>query len=132
MDEAEANKAINALNKVVKEKKQKIKEIQEQIETLITKKANFTLQLEREQGRKQNGFWWILLCSLWILKITAATAATAATAETDTKTAFVPKMLLVVMCEYAFLALWRGFYVKQTKHAVPVGMVVVAFCLYFL
>lgn len=129
MDEEQANKAINALNKVVKEKKQKIKEIQEQIETLNTKKANLSFQLEREQGRKQNGFWWLLLCSLWILKITAATAATA---KTDTKTAFVPKMMLVIMCEYAFLALWRGFYVKQTKHAVPVGMVVVALCLYFL
>lgn len=117
MDEEQANKSINALNKVVKEKKQKIKEIQEQIETLNTKKANLTFQLEREQGRKQNGFWWLLLCSLWILKITAATHT---------------KMMLVIMCEYAFLALWRGFYVKQTKHAVPVGMVVVAISLYFL
>lgn len=119
MDEAEANKVLKVLDHVLKEKKAQIRNLQEQIDIFNTRKANLSFQLEREraQVQKHNFFWWILLLSLELLKFTASGAR---------------QFMIVIMCEYAFLALWRGFYVKYTKHAVPVAICVVAISLYFL
>lgn len=117
MDEAEINKAITALNILAKKKQHEITELQSKIEMLNTRKANLTFQLEREQFIKRGSFWWILLLSLELFKFTACTAK---------------QFFLVFICEYAFLAMWRGFYVKNTKHAAPVAICVIALSLYFL
>jgi hypothetical protein len=117
MDEEEANRVIKVLDKTLAQKRAQVRDLQEKIDTLNTKKANLSFQLEREQVGKRNFFWWILLLSLELLKFTASGAR---------------QFLIVLMCEYAFLAMWRGFYVKHTKHAVPVAICVVAISLYFI
>ena len=117
MDESESNKAITALNLLVKRKQHEIKELQSKIEMLNTNKANLSFQLEREQFIKRGAFWWLLLLSLELLKFTACSAK---------------QFVLVFICEYAFLAMWRGFYVKNIRYAGPVAICAVALSLYFL
>lgn len=119
MDEEEANRVIKVLDKEISKKRARVRELQNEFDMINTHHANLAFRLERgrAQTQKHNFFWWVLLISLEMLKFTASGAR---------------QFMIVIMCEYAFLALWRGFYVKHTKHAVPVAICVVAMSLYFL
>jgi hypothetical protein len=115
MDEEEANRALKALDVTLQTKKRQIEYIKNQIETCLTHKANLAFQWERERIKKQESIWWILIVSLFILKIACFVHG---------------KYVLGLVCEYSFLALWRGLYLKHTKHARPVAICTITLTLY--
>lgn len=117
MDEAQTNEAIKALNAVLKEKRARVVRLQEEIDLYTSKRANLSFQLERERSKKRPLWWMILLFSLMVLKCSALVHR---------------QYAVYVMCEYSFLACWRGLYVRETRHAVPVAMCCVAVALYAL
>lgn len=117
MDEAEATQAIKLLGADLEKKQRQIEQLKASILSANTQKGNLQFEWERLKARKQPAFWWFLIISLVILKIMAYTGK---------------KYMLVLLCEYSFLALWRALYLKRTKHAVPVAMCVIAIGLYVL
>jgi hypothetical protein len=117
MDEADANTAIKALDAVLVEKRAKVKRLQDEIDLYLSKHANLSFQLERERGKKRPVWWMILLMTLFMLKCTGLMYGHYA---------------VYVICEYSFLACWRGLYVRDTSHAVPVAICCVVASLYFL
>jgi hypothetical protein len=117
MDEAEANQALKQLDQLLRQKKIQVKKLQEQIDTVNSRKANLKFELERERARKQTPWWWIILTSLLLIKITAWGQG---------------RYVIALICEYSFLAMWRNLYVRQTKHAIPVAICTIAISLYAL
>lgn len=117
MDEAEATQAIKLLGADLEKKQRQIEQLKASILSANTQKGNLQFEWERLKARKQPAFWWFLIISLVILKIMAYAGK---------------KYMLVLLCEYSFLALWRALYLKRTKHAVPVAMCVIAIGLYVL
>lgn len=117
MDESQANIAIKALDETLIEKKRHITKLKTAIEAANSHKANLIFEWERLKARKQPAFWWVLILSLIILHGFAWLGK---------------KYMIAIMCEYAFLVLWRGLYMKHTKYATSVAICVIAIGLYFL
>jgi len=117
MDEAETNQALKALDHLLKQKKIQVKKLQEEIDTVNSRKANLSFELERERAKKHSLWWWILVASLFLLEIVSFQNG---------------RYIIGLMCVYSFLSLWRGLYVRQTKHAVPIGICVLLLSLYAL
>lgn len=117
MEEADANQAIKELNKVLYEKRARVRRLQEEIDLYTSKNANLTFQLERARLQKRSLLWMLLLFSLFVLKCSGLVYQ---------------QYVVYAICEYSFLACWRGLYVRDTKHAVPVAICCVAISLYVL
>jgi len=117
MDESETNKALKELDRLLKQKKVQVKRLQEDIDTVNSRRANLSFELERERGRRQSLAWAVLLLSLLVIKIAAWGQG---------------RYIIALMCEYSFLTLWRNLYVRQIKHAIPVAICVIAVSLYAL
>lgn len=117
MNEAETNQALKELDRVLKQKKAQVKKLQEDIDTVNSRRANLSFELERERSRRQSLTWVILLLSLLVIKIAAWGQG---------------RYIIALMCEYSFLTLWRNLYVKQIRHAVPIAICIIAMSLYAL